>query len=188
MSANENLLSNEELVRLATKGDHQQSDLALRELLDRVRMKFLPFVLRRADPHSSEDIIAATSARVWQKLHQFDPTKGSFEDWAFAIVRNCVIDHYRALRRDDKTSVLTDEIDSSVDIAEQTLLRDQIKRALANLSDLDRELLILSAVHGLKADEIRRVMTSHGIKLTRSAIYNRIHRARKIVRSRLSES
>ena len=187
MSAKKYRPLNEELVRRVIKGGPEQSDRALRDLLDRVRIRFLPFVLRRADRSSSEDIIAATSARIWQKLHQFDPAKGSFEDWAFAIVRNCIIDHHRGLQRDATVSVLTDQIDSRVDIAEQTVLKDQIKRALGGLSELDRELVVMSSVHGLKAKEIRQVLASRGIRLTRSAIYNRIHRARKTVKAKLSE-
>lgn len=188
MSASEQFPPNEELVRLAREGG-PHSDAAAGELLQRARLKFLPFILQRADPASSEDIISAASERMWLKLSQFDTSKGSFEDWAFAIVRNCVIDHYRALQRDTShTSALADEMGSSIDIAEQTLLRDQINRALGELTDLDRELLVLSAVHGLSADELRRIFASRGLKLTRSAIYNRIHRARRKVGAALSES
>jgi RNA polymerase sigma factor (sigma-70 family) len=115
---------------------------------------------------------------VWERLDDYDPKLGAFESWAFAIIRNTVIDYYRTRARELAKSSNLAGATSSPDIADSIALKDALRQSLSKLDSLDRELLILSTIHGLKAKEIQEVLSKRGLSLSGSAIYNRVYRAR----------
>ncbi|MBA3368988.1 MAG: sigma-70 family RNA polymerase sigma factor, partial [Geodermatophilaceae bacterium] len=56
------------------------------------------FALRATgDENSSQDIVQETFLRAWRSADRFDPALASLRVWLFAIARNVVVDHHRAM-------------------------------------------------------------------------------------------
>jgi RNA polymerase sigma-70 factor (ECF subfamily) len=47
------------------------------------------------DPQLADDLAAQVFERVLTRLEQYDPQRGAFSTWLFAIVRNCLKKHWR---------------------------------------------------------------------------------------------
>ncbi len=50
---------------------------------------------RCGDDGTADELAAQTFERLLNKLERYDPSRGLFEPWLFAIARNLVTDHYR---------------------------------------------------------------------------------------------
>jgi len=50
---------------------------------------------RCEDDNTADELAAQTFERLLNKLERYDPRRGPFEPWLFAIARNLVTDHHR---------------------------------------------------------------------------------------------
>jgi len=48
-----------------------------------------------ADGAQAEDIMHDTMINIWEKIHMYNPDKGSFSSWVYTIARNNRIDLLR---------------------------------------------------------------------------------------------
>jgi RNA polymerase sigma factor (sigma-70 family) len=62
----------------------------------------------------SEEILHDTFIKIWQKIEDYDPSKGRFFTWILNIARNMSIDKLRS--KEFKTTTKTDDISSFVNI------------------------------------------------------------------------
>ena len=53
---------------------------------------------RLGDRELAEDALQETFLRAWRKAHLFDAARGSVRSWLYAILRNVVVDMFRASR------------------------------------------------------------------------------------------
>lgn len=103
---------------------------------------------------------------------------GEFKTWMYHIARNVVYDHFRKEKRSPVNSEITnyEERIESGQYADTDLEKEQelklLEKAMANLSDENRELLIMCRFQELKYNEIAEIMNS-----TEGAIKVRVHRA-----------
>ena len=98
--------------------------------------------------------------------------------WLFRIARNVVIDHHRQRRRRPET-----DLDAAPETSKgaQQEMALALKRALAKLPDVDRDVFLLREVSGLSRDEI-----ATACDLTLDAVRSRIHRTRLELRHALA--
>jgi RNA polymerase sigma-70 factor (ECF subfamily) len=98
--------------------------------------------------------------------------------WLFKIARNVALDHHRQRQRRPET-----DLDSAPEGARdaQQEMALALKRALAKLPDLDRDVFLLREVSGLSRDEI-----AAACDLTSDAVRSRIHRTRLELRAALA--
>jgi len=61
------------------------------------------------DEGASQDIVQETFLRAWRSADRFDPELASLRVWLFAIVRNVVVDHHRAVGARPWLRGLTDQ-------------------------------------------------------------------------------
>ncbi len=147
--------------------------------------RFLGDLLR--DDASADEATQETFVRAHARL-------GTLQDgdkvlpWLFGIARNVFYEELRARRRHLR-SVDEDERDQEPDLApspEGMLLGaeadSQLAAALGELGEERRAALVLRIDHGLDYDEIAEVM---GWPM--SKVKNEIHRARLVLRARLSK-
>jgi RNA polymerase sigma factor (sigma-70 family) len=90
---------NDWLLNIQQNADQQ----AFRRLFERLTPRIHSY-LRRAG-HAPPDIDNALQdvwLVVWRKAHQFDPALASARTWIFTLIRNRLIDHERAARRDKR--------------------------------------------------------------------------------------
>ena len=128
---------------------------------------------RLGNPEDAEDAVSECVLAAWQSIGKLRDTS-AFGAWIFRILRNCCIKHIKdavSLRENLETMYNAGEeaqssggsdISSSIELAE----------ALSQLSDEEREIVLLSSAGGLTSKEISAItgLTSGAVrsKLSRS--------------------
>ena len=143
------------LQRVAATKDRE----AFAALFDMFAPRVKSFMMRKgATAEIAEDLVQETMITVWSKAALFMPERGGVSTWIFTIARNLRIDR---LRR-EKTSLYTDiddydaeSNDPAQDDAMSRLQEDGfVARALAQIPEEQRTLLLLSYVEDLPQSEI----------------------------------
>lgn len=136
-------------------------------------------VYRTGDRALSEDLLADAFERALKARSRFDPRRASGKTWLYTIALNCLRDHAR--RRDAETRALERAApvgtDAGADALDAVDDREQLMRALAALSEEEREAIALRFGADLTVPEIARVQ---GEKL--STIEGRVYRALRKLR------
>lgn len=134
-------------------------------------------------PSVSEDLVQNVFIRMLKYKHTFTG-QGSFTAWMFTMARNVHYDHYKKVRQKGIVGEL-----SGMDykLAEDVTAEDAIskaedkmklKKALGQLSNDKREVLVLSKLNGLKYKEVAAVLNC-----TESSAKVKAHRALQDLRS-----
>jgi len=153
--------SSEELLVAAATGD--ESAFAI--LAERIR----PQALRVArgvvrDPAIAEEVAQEVLTEVWLKADRFDPDRGSVVGWVATLARRRGVDRVRSEQagrnRDDRVARRNQERDFDVvaDEVEVRLEHWQVRRALADLSDRQREAIELAYFGGHTYRDVARVL------------------------------
>ena len=80
------------------------------------------------DPHHREDCLSEAVMRVWDRVGQFDPSRGSFNAWLTAVVRNTARNYQRAIQSHQSTQDLDENTPSPQPTPEELHLRQTVKR------------------------------------------------------------
>ena len=103
------------------------------------------------DPAQSEEVAQEVLLEVWRTAARFDAAKGGAATWVLTIAQRRAIDRVRSAaasaKREHKTVMAAshDEIAESVQAA---LDREQVRRCLDGLSELQRESITLAYYSG----------------------------------------
>ena len=171
------------LVAVATKRDRA----AFRELFDYFAPRIKSFLMRQGlDAQAAEDVVQEAMVRVWQKAHQFDPSKARASTWMFTIARNLRVDFLRKSNRPepnaDDPALVPDAQPGGFDLTAQAQDADRLRAALGDLPDEQRVVLELSFFEEKPHPEIAEHL---GVPL--GTVKSRIRLALKRVRSELGE-
>jgi RNA polymerase sigma-70 factor (ECF subfamily) len=132
---------------------------AFAALFDVYAPRVKAFMMRKgATAEQAEDLVQETMITVWSKAPLYVSERGSVATWIFTIARNLRIDR---LRR-EKTSLFTDlddyDAESGEEGQEEALGRFQedsyVARALAQIPEEQRQLLIMSYMEDMPQSEI----------------------------------
>jgi RNA polymerase sigma-70 factor, ECF subfamily len=157
---------------------------AFDELVRRYRRRVYNLVRTlTAGDSDAEDLVQDTFVRAYRAIARFRGDS-AFRSWLYRIAINVVHTHVNRRRMRNGALVVpvhdadaVDDLPASGDV-EQTLLRRQvIDRALASLPEDLRMLVVLRDIHGLKYDEIAKV-----VKTPRGTVESRLFRARQRLR------
>jgi RNA polymerase sigma factor (sigma-70 family) len=112
------------------------------------------------DRAAAEDVTATAFERAYRKRKSFSARRGSPRAWVFGIARNAALDELRRRRR---TAVLAaDPTDLEKATPEEDVhtsaRRAALRRALAELSPRERDLVALKFHGGLTNAELARVL------------------------------
>ena len=146
------------------------------------RTDILAYLLRRAaSPEDAADALADTYLIAWEKF-ELMPAGDHARLWLFGVAHNVLL---RGINRRHGNAELVKRITSELRIASTTDPIDtsdssRLRRALASLTALDREILTLAAWEELAPRQIATVL---GISPNTARI--RLHRARRHVQRRL---
>jgi RNA polymerase sigma-70 factor, ECF subfamily len=106
---------------------------------------------------AAEELTQDVFLTAWRKAARFDPARGRLSTWLMTIAHNLAVDR---LRRDTgarrPTLVLVDEVPDEPGVSEEDAIeeRDAASRALASLTDAERQLVTRAYFGGLTAREI----------------------------------
>jgi RNA polymerase sigma-70 factor (ECF subfamily) len=158
----------------------------VREAYDAHGAELYRFALRSlGDAGAAQDAVQETFLRAWRASARFDPQLASLRGWLFAILRNVIIDSYRAEGsrprlqtvqagwREDQRDPRAMDLDSSADVLRSHVVQEALRRigvdhrdALVQTYLLDRPYEIVAAELGIPASTLRsRVF--YGLKALR---------------------
>ncbi|MFZ5817869.1 MAG: sigma-70 family RNA polymerase sigma factor [Bacillota bacterium] len=149
---------------------------------------------RTGQPEDVEEAVADTFVRAWERASEFDPGRTSLRSWVLMIAKYTALDQRRRLLRRRYTAdgeprlVLLPEPESPPEPGggpEEELLRkesgERLHQALRSLSPADQELLVRRY---LLEEPITQI--AQELRLTRTAIDNRLWRARQALKAALA--
>ena len=143
------------LIELSQRGDSE----AFAHLYDHYVERIYRYVyFRVADRDLAEDITSQIFIKMWEKLPTYRTGQSTINAWLYRIAHNAVVDYYRSM----KAVVPLEEINSREigrdDETEENLDRqmkmEKLRAALQELTDGQREVLILRFIEGLTVREI----------------------------------
>lgn len=154
----------ETLAARVARGD----SAALEALYDRYASRVLGISMKIVGDQSlAEDILQETFWRVWQSASTYQSQLGAFTGWLFRIARNLSIDAYRrrnvrpqalvSTREAGSDSILDEMPDPDMDVAEQAqsiLVNRQVRKALASLPEVQRQVIEMAYFYGMTRQEI----------------------------------
>jgi RNA polymerase sigma-70 factor (ECF subfamily) len=138
------------------------------------------FARTLGDRAAAEDLVQEVFIRIL-KYRRTYRDQGLFVTWMFHIARNARADHLRRRRPDQLTETTPEPISgdpgpaAAVESAQDVR---RLRRALMQLPDDKRELLVLARYRGLKHDEIAEVL-----RVEVGTVRVRLHRALKELRT-----
>jgi RNA polymerase sigma factor (sigma-70 family) len=116
------------------------------------------FSYRLRDKMQCQDLTQATFERALRAWPRFDPARAEPRTWLLAIARNLLIDSFRRSARLEFRPELPDEV--SVDEGFLTGgVEPDLERALAVLSDRERDVIALRFGGDMTSGEIAAVLT-----------------------------
>ena len=154
--------ADEALVTRVARGD----GAALEVLYDRYASRVLGISVKIVgDQALAEDILQEAFWRVWQSAATYQSQLGSFTSWLFRIARNLAIDAYRRrnvrpqaiMSANGSDPILDATPDPEMDVPEQAqsiLTSQQVRKALASLPNVQRQVIEMAYFYGMTRQEI----------------------------------
>lgn len=139
------------------------------------------------DVDEAEDMVQETFVRLYRALPRYEERE-RFESWLFQILGNCCRTANTASRRHSARAVDDDGVIDripSLDLPGREFdaeWGDDVRRALADVPDYNREIFLLHYIEGFSYDELERMT---GVK--QSALKMRVKRASDLLRTKLGE-
>ena len=159
----------------------REDSSAFAELYDFYLPRIYGFIYRRVqDPSVAEDLTSMTFQRALENVRRSEFRNDSFGGWLYRVASNVVVDH---VRRDRRYVSLSDfdggeePGDLALDALAAALDKDQLQRAMRQLSNNHREVLVLRFYDDLDVPEICAVLGC-----SREAFAVRLHRALRALR------
>lgn len=151
-------LRDEELLELVLR----RQERALGAIYDRYGRVVYTIALRiTGDRETAEEVVQDVFQNVWQAAGGFQPGVGAFSAWLFGIARHRAIDATRSKRErarareqnlnEDLPLVGDSDIEQTVG---QSLLRDTVRKALAELPSQQRQAIELAYYGDMTRAEI----------------------------------
>ena len=165
-------------------------DRALDELMERWAARLTSFLLRLTGNHTTAgDLAQETFVRIYQARDRFRP-EGTFKALLFQVAANLARNHARWRKRHPETSIDREEFPEPSGAEHSTPDRQAetdetaraVKAAVLSLPEDLRAPLVMSVYEGLDHKTIAAALAC-----SPKAVETRIYRARKALRSKLSE-
>lgn len=173
------------LVMRAQRGDQQ----AFRVLVERYQKRVYTLALGLvSNPQDGEDVAQEAFLSAWKGLPKFR-RDAKFSTWLYRLTVNAATDLLRRRQREQAHHSLEDEerplqvpdaTPGPEERAQQAERRAILRRAVGELTENHREILLLREVNGLDYREIGQVLG-----LTPGTVKSRLARARRELRDKL---
>ncbi|MFE7749935.1 sigma-70 family RNA polymerase sigma factor [Streptomyces sp. NPDC057428] len=116
------------------------------------------------DPAQSEEVAQEVLVEVWRTAPRFQPSRGSAMNWVLTLAHHRAVDRVRSAEataaREHKAALLdrTPEFDEVSEQVETRLEREQVRRCLRTLSELQRQSVTLAYYQGLTYREVGELL------------------------------
>ncbi|MET7621068.1 sigma-70 family RNA polymerase sigma factor [Streptomyces sp. NPDC005408] len=151
----------QQLLGLVARGDQE----AFSRLYDAVCGPVLGLVravLR--DPAQSEEVTQEVLIEVWRSSARFQPSRGSAMTWILTLAHRRAVDRVRSAQaatdRERRAALLeqTPAYDEVTEQVEARLEREQVRRCLRTLTELQRQSVTLAYYRGLAYREVAELL------------------------------
>jgi RNA polymerase sigma-70 factor, ECF subfamily len=162
----------------------ESAEVRFRRLYAEHGRAVLAYAVRRCgDPQDAADVVAETFLVAWRRFADV-PAGEEAKLWLYGVARRVLANQHRAVsRRNRLAERLREELPTALQAVSDPPAADRaVLQALRELSDDDREILLLAAWEQLEPVEI-----AHVLGISRVAVRSRLHRARSRLRARLTD-
>jgi RNA polymerase sigma-70 factor (ECF subfamily) len=115
------------------------------------------------DSSAAEDASQEVFITLWLRAGTYCPEKGPFQNWFLHLAHNRVIDEFRKRRRGDRFQQVSDpdkameslvSLSQTGEAAVEAVFFEDVKVALLQLPEAQREVVVLAYLHGATQQEI----------------------------------
>ena len=156
----------------------------LRAAFDAYAVRVLAYATRHVDAHTAHDVVSEVFLTAWRRV---DDLPAEPLPWLLVVARNVIHNRTRSVSRQQRLADRVTALDAATTTspgADDTVIERQVMTAaLAQLSSVEREALLLTAWDGLSAADAAAVAGC-----SRHAFEVRLHRARARLRRSLNDS
>src|SRR5690348_16647373 len=114
------------------------------------------------DPAQAEEVAQEALVEVWRTAARFDPAKGSAVSWVLTIAHRRAVDRVRSeqasTERERRLATEERPYDEVVEEATARLERQQVRRCLDGLTELQREAITLAYYRGYSYREVAELL------------------------------
>lgn len=184
------------MTRQATPNPEEEQDLlararsndrhAIAALYDRYATRIYGYLYRRiGNVQVAEDLTGDVFVRVLEAIKSERVWRLSFQAWLYRIAHNVAVDWFRSHRSDgneplDDLDLASEAPGPAAEVAEAWAHED-LRSALAGLTDTQQQVLVLRFGEGLKSREVAEIMGK-----SVGAIEALQHRALAVLKERLA--
>lgn len=118
------------------------------------------YIFFKVKDREVEDLVEDVFVKVWRNIKKYEKRKGvTFSAWVFRIAHNIVVDYYRTAKNreyDELPEQIVDhrrEKDTSL-LAEREINKDILAKALSNIKESYREIIVHKYLNDLSNKEI----------------------------------
>jgi RNA polymerase sigma-70 factor (ECF subfamily) len=158
-------------------------------VFDRYYPQIYSFAAERLGRSTADDVAAETFMIAFDRRERYDLSRPDARPWLYGIAANLIARHrraearqYRALARTDVTEIGEGHADRVAGRLDAQAHRGPLMAALADISDTNRDVLLLVAWAELTCEEAAEAL---GIPAATARV--RLHRARKKLRAVLAK-
>lgn len=152
----------EDLLGLVATGDQQ----AFASLYDLVAPRVLGLIRKVLIDHAqSEEVAQEVFLEIWQNATRFEPGRGAASSWIMTMAHRRAIDRVRASQagRDRDVRIGIRDIDTAFDqvaeSAEITIEHERVSRAMASLTEIQRQAVSLAYYGGYTQSEVADILS-----------------------------
>jgi RNA polymerase sigma-70 factor, ECF subfamily len=150
-------VSAEELLVQVARGD----EAAFEQLYDVLAGPVFGLVLRIVrNPAQAEEVAQEVLVELWRTATRYDPRRGSAMAWAMTVTHRRAVDRVRSAQasteREDRvaSAAVARPFDEVSEQVAARLEREQVRRCLGTLTDLQRESVMLAYYSGYTYREV----------------------------------
>lgn len=136
------------------------------------------------DPQDREECLSEVSMRIWSRIAQFDPARGSWNAWLTAITRNTARNYHRSAQNRRDTQAIPEGTPAPDASPEEVILQAErsaaVHAALGRLSPGDRALFYRKYYYLQSTAQI-----AAELGMTVRAVEGRLYRLKKQLRRML---
>ena len=176
----EDVQEQEMIAQLLQKDEHGMEALLLHygPLMRYIIAPILP------DPQDREECLSEVSMRVWSRVAQFDPARGSWTAWLTAITQNTARNYHRSAQHRPGTQAIPEGTPAPGASPEEAILQAErsaaVHNALGRLSPGDRALFYRKYYYLQSTAQI-----ASELGVTVRAVEGRLYRLKKQLRRML---
>jgi len=171
----------QDMIALLQQHDERGMDALLLHCGPLMRYIIAPIL---PDPQDREECLSEVSMRVWSRIAQFDPARGSWNAWLTAVTRNTALNFQRSAQHRPGTQAIPAGTPAPDASPEEAILQAErsaaVHNALGRLSPGDRALFYRKYYYLQSTAQI-----ASELGMTARAVEGRLYRLKKRLRTML---